>query len=129
MSSTPVATLLAEAREHITRVEAGELRARIADGALTVDIRPDFQRRDEGELGFGITVERNVLEWRFDLNGPDCLPHIGGYDRQVIVVCSEGYASSLAAACFGGSAMSTPRISSAGIGPGKPGGSEPNRCC
>ena len=62
-----------------------------------VDIRPAAQRAAEGELGFGLIVERNVLEWRFDLTGSHALPEVTGYDQAVVVVCSEGYASSLAA--------------------------------
>ena len=46
----------------------------MARGALVVDIRPEAQRAGEGQLGFGVIVERNVFEWRFDLDGPDCLP-------------------------------------------------------
>ena len=69
-----------------------------AEGALVVDIRPERQRAEEGELPFGIAVERNVLEWRFDLLGDHALPEVQGYDQQVVVVCSEGYASSFAAA-------------------------------
>ena len=68
-----------------------------ADGALVVDIRPAAQRAAEGELGFGLIVERNVLEWRFDLTGSHTLPEVISYDQPVVVVCSEGYASSLAA--------------------------------
>jgi rhodanese-related sulfurtransferase len=89
--------LLAEARGRITRVEPEELDHVQADGALVVDIRPAAQRAAEGELGFGLVVERNVLEWRFDLTGSDALPEVTGYDQPVVVVCSEGYASSLAA--------------------------------
>ena len=63
-----------------------------------VDIRPAAQRATEGELGFGLIVERNVLEWRFDLRGSHALAEVTGYDQAVVVVCSEGYASSLAAA-------------------------------
>ena len=70
----------------------------MARGALIVDIRPEAQRASEGQLGFGVIVERNVFEWRFDLDGPDRLPEVQSRDQQVIVVCSEGYASSLAAA-------------------------------
>lgn len=98
MSTVSVAAMLAEAREYITRIEARELRACVAVGALVVDIRPERQRHEEGSLDFGIVVERNVLEWRFDLSGPDCLQDIGDDRRHVIVICSEGYASSLAAA-------------------------------
>ena len=90
--------LLAVARARIRRVEPGELEAFCAAGALVVDIRPAAQRATEGELGFGLIVERNVLEWRFDLSGSHALPEVSGYDQLVVVVCSEGYASSLAAA-------------------------------
>jgi rhodanese-related sulfurtransferase len=89
--------LLAEARQRIRRVEPEELESLLADGALVIDIRPAAQRATEGELGFGQIVERNVLEWRFDLTGDDALPEVSGYDQPVVVVCSAGYASSLAA--------------------------------
>jgi rhodanese-related sulfurtransferase len=89
--------LLAEARRRITRVEPEEFDQLQAGGALVVDIRPAAQRAAEGELGFGLIVERNVLEWRFDLAGSHTLPEVTGYDQPVVVVCSEGYASSLAA--------------------------------
>jgi len=90
--------LLASARRQIRRVEPPELEWLRAEGVLVVDIRPERQRADEGELGFGVVVERNVLEWRFDLQGGHALPEVRDYDQQVVVVCSEGYASSLAAA-------------------------------
>jgi rhodanese-related sulfurtransferase len=89
--------LLADARSHIARVEPEDLDELAAVGALVVDIRPAAQRASEGELGFGLIVERNVLEWRFDLTGSYTLPEVTGYDQPVVVVCSEGYASSLAA--------------------------------
>jgi rhodanese-related sulfurtransferase len=89
--------LLAEARRRIARVEPEELDRLQAAGALVVDIRPAAQRAAEGELGFGLIVERNVLEWRFDLTGNFTLPEVTRYDQPVVVVCSEGYASSLAA--------------------------------
>jgi rhodanese-related sulfurtransferase len=90
--------LLAAARARIRRVEPEELEPLLADGGLVVDIRPAAQRATEGELGFGLIVERNVLEWRFDPSGSHALAGVSGYDQPVIVVCSEGYASSLAAA-------------------------------
>ena len=90
--------LLVSARAKIRRVEPAELDTLAAAGALVVDIRPVAQRATEGELGFGLVVERNVLEWRFDLTGSHALPEVSGYDQPVVVVCSEGYASSLAAA-------------------------------
>ena len=89
--------LLADSRGRIARVEPEELDRLHAKGALVVDIRPAAQRAAEGELGFGLIVERNVLEWRFDLTGSHTLPEVTGYDQPIVVVCSEGYASSLAA--------------------------------
>ena len=66
---------------------------------MLVDIRPAAQRAAEGEIPGALIVERNVLEWRFDPASDARLPQ-AGYDLQVIVVCSEGYTSSLAAAAL-----------------------------
>jgi rhodanese-related sulfurtransferase len=89
--------LLAQARARIVRVTPREAAARIADGALLVDIRPAAQRLREGEVPGSLVVERNVLEWRFDPASDARLPQATGYDVDVIVLCSEGYTSSLAA--------------------------------
>ena len=89
--------LLAEARSRIARVTPREAAARIADGALLVDIRPAAQRAREGEVPGSLIVERNVLEWRFDPVSKARLPQATGYDVDIIVLCSEGYTSSLAA--------------------------------
>ena len=98
MTAHSAQDLLASARARIRRVEPDELDALLAAGAVVVDIRPAAQRAAEGELEFGLIVERNVLEWRFDLTGSHSLPEVTGYEQAVVVVCSEGYASSLAAA-------------------------------
>ena len=63
-----------------------------------MDIRPAAQRAEEGEVPGALVVERNVLEWRFDPASDARLPVASGYDVEVIVLCSEGYTSSLAAA-------------------------------
>jgi len=89
--------LVARARRRIRRTEPRDLAAVGADGGLVVDIRPAAQRAEEGELPGALVVERNVLEWRLDPAGSHRLPEVTDLDRQVIVVCSEGYASSLAA--------------------------------
>jgi rhodanese-related sulfurtransferase len=89
--------LLAVARTRIARVTPHEAADRIAAGALLVDIRPAAQRRQEGEVPGALVVERNVLEWRFDPSSDARLPEATGYDLEVIVLCSEGYTSSLAA--------------------------------
>jgi rhodanese-related sulfurtransferase len=89
--------LLAEAREGLNRVAAEDLEAEVAAGALVVDIRPVEQRTRDGELPGALVVPRNVLEWRLDPSSPHRLPEADA-GRRVIVVCDEGYASSLAAA-------------------------------
>ena len=89
--------LLDAARARIDRVEPDDLAAEQAAGALVVDIRPVEQRQRDGELPGAVQIDRNVLEWRLD---PASEHRIAGtaYDRRVILVCNEGYASSLAAA-------------------------------
>ena len=89
--------LLAEARARIGRLTPLEAATRLARGALLVDIRPAAQRAREGEVPGALVVERNVLEWRFDPASDARLPEATGYDVEVVVLCSEGYTSSLAA--------------------------------
>ena len=88
--------LVEQARLHIDRT-ARRAGGRAGPGGLVVDIRPAAQRVAEGELPGALVVERNVLEWRLDPHGYHRLPEATGFDRPVVVVCSEGYASSLAA--------------------------------
>ena len=89
--------LLAEARAGLERVAAEDLERERAAGALVVDIRPVEQRSRDGELPGALVVPRNVLEWRLDPTSPHRLPEATS-GRRVVVVCDEGYASSLAAA-------------------------------
>jgi rhodanese-related sulfurtransferase len=69
-------------------------------GALLVDIRPEFQRRRDGEIPGAIIVERNHLEWRLHPESSGRIPEATSWDVQWIVLCDEGYASSLAAAAL-----------------------------
>ena len=89
--------LLADARSRIVRVTPAEAAARLTSGAVLVDIRPAAQRAREGEVPGALAVERNVLEWRFDPASDARLPEATGYDVDVVILCSEGYTSSLAA--------------------------------
>ncbi|MBM7808809.1 rhodanese-related sulfurtransferase [Geodermatophilus bullaregiensis] len=89
--------LLAEARARITRVTPAEAARRVAGGAVLVDIRPQSQREADGEVPGALVVERNHLEWRFDPESDARLPEATGYDVDVVVLCQEGYTSSLAA--------------------------------
>ena len=96
--SVSVDDLVERARRRIRRVGPHELEGLIAEGGLVVDIRPAEQRLTEGMLPGAVVVERNVLEWRLDPHSEHRLPGVGDVHQPVVVVCSAGYASSLAAA-------------------------------
>ena len=96
--STSADDLVVQARRRIHRVGPYELDGVLAEGGLVVDIRPAAQRLEEGSLPGAVIVERNVLEWRFDLNGDHHLPEVHSLSQPVVIMCSQGYASSLAAA-------------------------------
>jgi rhodanese-related sulfurtransferase len=89
--------ILESARERLVRLDPLQAHAAIQAGALLVDIRPQAQRKLEGAVPGALIVERNVLEWRFDPRSDARLPQAAGYDQHVIIMCSEGYTSSLAA--------------------------------
>src|SRR6267378_3979912 len=89
--------LLAAARVSLQRVAPSEARDAVANGALFIDTRASEQRARDGTIPGALVIDRNVLEWRLDPAGSDHIPEITSYDQQVIVVCDEGYASSLAA--------------------------------
>ena len=95
---TTVEDLLAEARAGIERFTPAETRAAADAGAVLVDIRPREQRRRDGLVPGAAVVERNVLEWRLDPQGAHRDPTLAATDRPVILICDEGYQSSLAAA-------------------------------
>lgn len=92
--------LLAAARARLVRLDPPAAYRAAADGAVLVDIRPAAQRAAHGEIPGALVVERNVLEWRFDPRSPARLPVADRYDLPVVVVCQEGYTSSLAAAAL-----------------------------
>lgn len=96
----PVAVdaLLEEARRGLDRVDPGDLAAEIAGGALVVDIRPVEQRERDGAMPGAVTIDRNVLEWRLDPTCPHHIPEVTGIEARIVLVCNEGYSSSLAAA-------------------------------
>jgi rhodanese-related sulfurtransferase len=90
--------LVARARAVIApRPGPAELAAVREEGGLVVDIRPLALRERDGELPDAVVVERNVLEWRLDPTSPWRLPGVTGPDQAIVLVCDEGYASSLAA--------------------------------
>ena len=99
MTTAPrIDQLLEDVRRRLPhRPTADELPALQARGALIVDIRPVEQRDRDGRLPGAVVVDRNVLEWRLDPTSPHRIPDVTGPDQEVVVVCNEGYASSLAA--------------------------------
>jgi rhodanese-related sulfurtransferase len=97
MDGSSIAEVLAASRRNLERVEPEQLAEEMAAGALVVDIRPAENRNAEGPLPGAVVVERNVLEWRLDPTSPDRIAESDDPDRRVILVCNEGYASSLAA--------------------------------
>ena len=89
--------LLARSRAALERVAPDALGEQVAAGALVVDVRPEQDRRRDGPLPGAVAVERIHLEWRLDPTSEHRLPEAAP-GRRVILVCNEGYASSLAAA-------------------------------
>jgi rhodanese-related sulfurtransferase len=92
-----ISELVERVRTGIDRVTPADLDGEIAAGAVVIDIRPEQDRVADGALPGAIVIERNVLEWRLDPTSPDRIPEATGDDRRFILVCNEGYASSLAA--------------------------------
>ncbi|MBO0773998.1 MAG: cysteine dioxygenase [Actinobacteria bacterium] len=90
--------LMAEARSGLERMRPEAALAAVTDGAVLVDIRTLEQRIVEGEVPGAIIIGRNVLEWRLDPRSDVRIPALARDDSRIIVMCSEGYASTLAAA-------------------------------
>ena len=90
--------LLERARSKLVRVDAAQAADALSRGALMVDIRPVEQRTESGEIPGAVVINRNVLEWRLDPTSPWRIPQAADPKVQVIVVCAEGFSSSLAAA-------------------------------
>src|SRR6476619_4390466 len=90
--------LLAESRERLRRLEPRQALAAMREGALLVDIRSEVQRDADGVVPGALFFPRNVLEWRLDPASGHADPRVPGPEGEVIVMCNEGYQSSLAAA-------------------------------
>lgn len=91
--------LLAAARHDLAhRPMPREAAAAVAAGATLIDLRPAEEREAEGEMPGAVVIGRNVLEWRLDPQSAHRIPALARYDAELILVCSDGYASSLAAA-------------------------------
>jgi rhodanese-related sulfurtransferase len=91
--------LLERARSRFERLEPSQADAAVRDGgALLIDIRSETQRTSDGIVPGALVVPRNVLEWRCDPASPHRDPRIDGLAHTLILICDEGYQSSLAAA-------------------------------
>jgi rhodanese-related sulfurtransferase len=90
--------LLARARLRLTRLQPQDVYEAVQHGAILVDIRPEFQRREDGEIPGAVIVERNHLEWRLHPSSSGRITEAVDPGIHWIVICDEGYASSLAAA-------------------------------
>ncbi|MDT5095739.1 MAG: hypothetical protein QOH60_5102 [Mycobacterium sp.] len=100
MTTSRIDQILEAARARLRRLEAPEIPAAVRRGAVLVDIRPQAQREREGTVPVALVIERNVLEWRCDPTSDARLPQAVDDDVEWVVLCSQGYTSSLAAAAL-----------------------------
>lgn len=100
MPRRPIAEVLAAVRASLERIGPSAAAALQRSGGLLVDIRPVGLRDRDGEVPGAYIVDRNQLEWRLDPASPNRLSVVDDatYDRPVVLLCDEGFASSLAAA-------------------------------
>jgi rhodanese-related sulfurtransferase len=89
---------LETARSRLVRVSAERAHDEMSAGALLVDTRTFEQRRVMGDVPGALLIDRTVLEWRLDPTGPWHVDELTGADTRVIVMCRQGFSSSLAAA-------------------------------
>ncbi|HME48202.1 rhodanese-like domain-containing protein [Mycobacterium sp.] len=100
MTRSRIDRLLEAARTRLVRMHAHDVPAAVERGAILVDIRPRAQRTREGGVPAALVIERNVLEWRCDPTSDARIPQAVDDDVEWVVLCSEGYTSSLAAAAL-----------------------------
>ncbi len=90
--------VLAASRAGVQRLSPEQTLAAMSRGALVIDTRTEVQRREQGEMPGVLVIDRTVLEWRLDPASPDRIREATSYGMQIVVVCRQGYSSSLAAA-------------------------------
>ena len=98
MARTTIAELLADARRRLTRLNPAKAREAMRAGAVLIDIRSDSQIARDGSIAGALVIPRNILEWRLDPASQHRHLHAPQLDDHVILLCDEGYQSSLAAA-------------------------------
>lgn len=96
--SPGIDALLEQARAGLHRLTPQQTVEAVRGGALLVDTRTELQRREQGDLPGAVVIDRTVLEWRLDPASAWRIPEANGYDREIVLVCRQGYSSSLAAA-------------------------------
>lgn len=96
-ASTSIEAVLRAARERLDRLTAQQAVREQVEGALIVDIRSEGERRAEGEIPGSLILERNVLEWRLDPTSSWRIAEAVDHSLRAIIICPEGYVSSLAA--------------------------------
>jgi len=90
--------ILERARSRLVRVDPDQAATELAKGALLVDTRTDSQRAEQGDIPGALVIDRTVLEWRLDPTSPYRIPEATSHEVRVMVICAQGYSSSLAAA-------------------------------
>src|SRR2546421_4910986 len=90
--------LLDQARQRLIRVAAEQAAAEQAAGALLVDTRTSEQRSRDGQIPGALVIDRTVFKWRLDPTSRSRIPEARDHDIRVIVICAQGFSSSLAAA-------------------------------
>src|SRR2546421_5186040 len=90
--------ILENARRRLRRVSPEQASAEHANGALLVDMRTSEQRARDGEIPGALAIDRTVFEWRLDPASTSRIPEAKDHDVRVIVICNQGFSSSLAAA-------------------------------
>jgi rhodanese-related sulfurtransferase len=96
-AAVSIEVLLGAARQGLIRLEPTEAHRAAASGAILIDIRPLEQRERDGTIPGALVIDRNVLEWRLDPQSDFKDASVDG-QQQVLIICNEGYSSSLAAA-------------------------------
>jgi len=97
MARLTIRELLEEARSHLIRLPPAEAQAAHKEGALLVDTRSQDQRMRGGTIPGSLHIPLSVLEWRVDPDSAYQHPAIESLDDLIVLICEEGYSSSLAA--------------------------------
>lgn len=89
--------MLETARQGLDRATPQETAAALEDGAIVIDLRCDSARAATGVIPGSIAIARSVLEWRCDPSSGSSDRRVARPDERVILLCEQGFSSSLAA--------------------------------